>query len=144
MNDVDIIWKKIFFSVWTSIRNTRRCVSKYVCVPHVILSCYLFHITTYKVLISRIDFVVLQHNDFPSIERDFTTFTIKRPSEEVRRNNKSWYMDWNSLWKCKKIICRDIGNIYSIQDSLRIYIRKNSFYTWCLMVYDKCYAYIWK
>ena len=81
-----------------------------------------FRLTTYIVLISRIDFVVLQHNDFPSIERDFTTFTIKRPSEEVRRKeNKSWYMDWISLWKCKKIICRDIVNIYSIQDSFRIY-----------------------
>ena len=81
-----------------------------------------FRLTTYIVLISRIDFVVLQHNDFPSIERDFTTFTIKRPSEEVRRKeNKSWYMDWNSLWKCKKILCRDIVNIYSIQDSFRIY-----------------------
>ena len=81
-----------------------------------------FRLTTYIVLISRIDFVVLQHNDFPSIERDFTTFTIKRPSEEVRRKeNKSWYMDWNSLWKCKKITCRDIVNIYSIQDSFRIY-----------------------
>ena len=72
MNDVYIIWKKIFF-LFERTLETQDVVLVSMCVFFMLFQVVTrFRLTTYIVLIYHIYFVVLQYNEFSRKERDFT------------------------------------------------------------------------
>ena len=73
MNDVYIIWKKIFFLFERTLETQDVVLVESMCVFFMLFQVVTrFRLTTYIVLIYHIYFVVLQYNEFSRKERDFT------------------------------------------------------------------------